>query len=894
MLKSTINFKRHRTTIYLIVITLLPFSHWWAQQIDWQGNLELHTLLEAVSTLLAWLIGSAALIHYYANKQATFLLIATGFLGAALLDSHHAILTSHLFVDSFPTNSTVIIWNWDFSRLFLAILLCLSWFSWHRQQRSGSISQSKNLQLNQTLILVLVVLLIGLASLLFISLPPTYYPFLEIHQPSEFMAGVFFLLALVGYWYKGDWQTSTFEHWLMLCLIVSLAAQILILPFSVHTFDAWFILAHLLKIISYGLIFIGLLASMQESFKELVTTQEFLRLVLDNIPQQIFWKNLQGTYQGANQHFLKLTQLPNVEAVIGKTDDDFPWYQQSQQLQEIEQQIILTNTPRYNIEIEWVNAVEGKTHWWLKNKIPLHDIDGKVIGVLTTNEDITERKQAEMYLKEYNCQLAQEVANRTQQLAEKTAIAEQAKHDAEIANKAKSIFLANMSHELRTPLNGVLGYAQILQLDNTLTTEQREGVEIILHSGEYLLTLIEDLLDISRMEIQQVSLSQTVFDFHKFLNNIADIFQVRAAQKGISFIYEPLSHLPKGVYADEKRLRQILVNLLSNAVKFTAHGGVIFKVGYHLGKIRFQIEDTGIGIATEELEKIFLPFQQAGNPRYRPEGTGLGLALTKRLLDIMGGELQVESALKHGSTFWIAIPLADHSEQLPNPIEMPVILGFEGPARRILVVDDKWENRSVLINLLTPIGFQVASANHGAHCLELIPQFRPDAIITDLVMPVMDGFELTRQLRKHPEFNHIVVIAASASVFNLDHRESLEAGCNDFIPKPFRAEVLLGLLQKHLKLTWIHEQEATTQNLPSSVATVEAKNAEKEILIGPTKEQAEILADLSMQGDIHGLEQTIIQFEQTDARLSLFANLLRGLIKNYELDKIDHLLEKYL
>jgi CheY-like chemotaxis protein/anti-sigma regulatory factor (Ser/Thr protein kinase) len=271
---------------------------------------------------------------------------------------------------------------------------------------------------------------------------------------------------------------------------------------------------------------------------------------------------------------------------------------------------------------------------------------------------------------------------------------------------------------------------------------------------------------------------------------------MRAEQKGLTFIYESLSHLPLGIQADEKRLRQILINLLGNAIKFTQKGGVTLKIGYHNNKIRFQIEDTGVGISPQDIENIFQPFQQVGDIKYKAEGTGLGLPITKKLVEMMGGELQVKSTLGRGSIFWIDLELPDVSDLLKtDDVQAPIIIGIKDKKSYIiLIVDDKWENRSVMRNLLEPLGFKIVEANDGQEGLEKISNVDIALIITDLVMPVMDGFEFVRQLRNTKEFKEIPIIAASASVFDYHQEQSKIAGCDDFIAKPFHAEDLLILL----------------------------------------------------------------------------------------------------
>ncbi|MDM8569786.1 PAS domain S-box protein, partial [Thiotrichales bacterium HSG1] len=488
---------------------------------------------------------------------------------------------------------------------------------------------------------------------------------------------------------------------------------------------------------------------------------------------------------------------------------------------------------------------------------------GKITNFLATIEDITDRKQTENRLKK-----AMDMAN--------------------AANLAKSAFLANMSHELRTPLNGILGYAQIMERDKNLPEKYKAGINIIQNSGQYLLTLISDILDLSKIEADRIELYPTDFHFEDFLQSIIDIFQIRTKQKNISFIYEKLSHLPVAIHADEKRLRQILINLLSNAVKFTDKGGVSFKIGYHNDKIRFQIEDTGIGINKQDMDKIFTPFQQVGDQSLQTEGTGLGLSITKKLTEIMGDELNVESKFGKGTTFWLALDLPEVTgfEKIVVQKE-PTIIGFKGESHKVLIVDDKEANRLVLMNLLAPLGFEVFEAENGHECINIALEEKPALILTDLVMPVMDGFEATRQIRKIPEVKDIVIIMISASVFDCYKQKSMEAGCDDFLPKPIRAEDLLKQLGKHLKLSWIFDNE---DKLPNKTKII----PETKELIGPSKQQAEILFDLAMKGNLGKVTKQMDEFVKENKGLEYFAEKLHELAKNFDEEEICDLIESYI
>ncbi|NEP15056.1 MAG: PAS domain S-box protein [Symploca sp. SIO2C1] len=410
-----------------------------------------------------------------------------------------------------------------------------------------------------------------------------------------------------------------------------------------------------------------------------------------------------------------------------------------------------------------------------------------------------------------------------------TQALQQAKEAADAANRAKSQFLTNMSHELRTPLNGILGYTQLFQRSAELTPQQQKGINTIHTCGTHLLTLINDILDLSKIEVEKMELYPHDFHFPNFLWGVTQMCQIRAQQKGITFAYEPSNQLPTAVHTDEKRLRQVLINLLGNAIKFTDSGGVTFKVSVIsysslvIGeeqrtnnqqpttnhKIRFEVEDTGIGIATEELEKIFEPFEQMGDNQHKSEGTGLGLAITKKIVSLMGSQLQVETTLGDGSSFWFELELPQASEaiELRTLSSFREIIGYQGDRKKIIVVDDYDENRLVFVKLLEPLGFEIREASNAEEALEQGIKFRPDLMIIDLVMPGMDGFELTQYLRQLPEFQRTILIASSASVSEFYQIQSKEVGCNDFLAKPIQAEDLLFKIRDYLELTWVYKYD---------------------------------------------------------------------------------------
>lgn len=491
--------------------------------------------------------------------------------------------------------------------------------------------------------------------------------------------------------------------------------------------------------------------------------------------------------------------------------------------------------------------------------------------------DINEHKRAEAKL----------------QQAKKNA--EDAQRAAEVANHAKSIFLANMSHELRTPLNGILGYTQLLKREKILTNQQLEGIQIIHRSSEHLLTLINDILDLSKIEAGKLEIIPVVFCLSAFLQNIVDLIKMRAKQKKIEFLYKILSPLPTAVQADEKKLRQILLNLLSNAIKFTSKGHVIFKVTYNNDKARFEVEDTGIGIPTEQQEAIFLPFQQIGYQSNQMEGTGLGLSISKQLVEKMGGKLQISSLLGSGSIFWFEIPLPKAQNLLvdANNKQQGTIIGYkksklvpeqeDNSSFQILVVDNQWENRVFLVNLLKELGFSLLEANNGKEALELTSQNLPDIVFTDLVMPVMDGFEFARKVRKSFFSKKLVIIAVSANVFEHQQQMSLEAGCNEFLAKPVHLESLLDLLPKYLPLEWVYDNTDTKPS-PEKVASI----------IAPSTEQISVLLKLVIGGKIKKIIKNVTQLEQQDATLSPFAEVVKTLANDFEMTKLKDFIKQYI
>ncbi|MEH2170678.1 MAG: ATP-binding protein [Nostoc sp.] len=472
---------------------------------------------------------------------------------------------------------------------------------------------------------------------------------------------------------------------------------------------------------------------------------------------------------------------------------------------------------------------------------------------------------------------------------------------AQNSSQAKSEFLANMSHELRTPLNGILGYTQILQRTESLSEKGRKGLSIIYQCGSHLLTLINDVLDLSKIEARKLELYPVDFYLPAFIDSVTEICRIKAEQKVIVFHIEIDPDLPIGIHADEKRLRQVLINLLSNAMKFTHQGSVTFKVqvigqesntnGKTNYKIRFQVVDTGTGITPEQADKIFQPFEQVGSQKRQSEGTGLGLAISQKIVLLMGGQIQVQSEFGKGSTFWFEAKLPESKDwaKASRVVEQGTIIGYQGQRRTILIADDKWENRSVIVNLLEPVGFTVVEASNGQEAWEQALANKLDLIITDLVMPILDGFELINRLRQSEQFKEIAVIASSASVFAADQHKSIDVGADAFLPKPVEAETLLEMLRQFLYLEWIFDGKVDVIK-NNQVGSLDRVNE----IIYPANEVLQQLLLLVQDGDIQKILELAEQLSASDDQLRVFVQQLVQLASNFQLKRLETFIQQYI
>jgi signal transduction histidine kinase/FixJ family two-component response regulator len=470
--------------------------------------------------------------------------------------------------------------------------------------------------------------------------------------------------------------------------------------------------------------------------------------------------------------------------------------------------------------------------------LTFHELRGMA---LNANKMLRDKVAAQEQLRKHRDHLEEEVAERTHELQLAKDAAENARQSAEIANRAKSVFLANMSHELRTPLNAVLGFSQLMKSSPEVTAAQRVNLDIITRSGEHLLNLINNVLDISKIESGRIELEESHLDLFQLMQEMKSLMAMQAHEKGLDFSLEQSWDLPRHINVDGGKLRQVLINMIGNAIKYTTSGGVILramaveveKESSEEVRVRFEVEDSGPGIREEDRERIFSPFVQLADRTSTEAGTGLGLAISKQYVELMGGRIDVAGEPGKGSIFHFEIPVTilPLEETPAEPRSGRVIGMVEGqPRYRLLIAEDHPENRMLLYKLLEPLGFDLREAANGQEAVALFEQWSPHLIWMDIRMPVMDGLEATRHIKTTDAGAQIRIVAVTAHALEEERRGILAAGCDDFIRKPYRYSDVIDALTRNLGVRFVYEEETPPDDVALPLNTAALADLSVELL----------------------------------------------------------------
>ncbi|MEC4804947.1 MAG: response regulator [Jaaginema sp. PMC 1079.18] len=663
-------------------------------------------------------------------------------------------------------------------------------------------------------------------------------------------------------------------------------------------------------------------------------SEQRLTQFLDAVPIGVFVVDATGAPYYANptaQEILgqSLRQLQNIEAL---TDVYQMYVLGSDRLYSQAKQPILRALQGESMTIEDAEIHRGDTVIPIEvSATPIFAETGEIIYAIAAFKDISQRQRQQAERREFtkaleikteqlaesNRTLEHKVMERTAQLAASMRQAEQAQAEAEAANQAKSAFLANMSHELRTPLNAILGFTQLMRYDSVLNPKHQEYLEIISHSGEHLLALINDVLEMSKIEAGRVTFNESSFDLFHLLDSLAEMLELKAIAKSLKLICQRHPDVPQYVRTDEGKLRQVLINLIGNAIKFTDNGYVRLEVGCirdtniplspnQVVILTFQVEDTGQGIATEEMDGLFVAFVQTESGRKAQSGTGLGLPISRQFVRLMGGEIRVESELTRGTTvaFEVQAVLADSREIIqPKISKRPTDLAPDQPDYRILVVEDKRDNRGLLVELFQKIGFSVREAANGREAVEIWTDWQPHLIWMDMRMPVMDGYQATQEIRRRERVqwgersswrqeeqvsfkNRTVIIALTAIAFEEERAVVLSAGCDEIVLKPFQEAVLFDKMSEHLGVRFIYNIDTPVVETSDSPTAATANPIQPDALASmPTS----WLADLHKAAICADAELVLSLLKTLPDRQQALRLALIDLVDNFSFEEIARL-----
>ena len=939
--------------IYGVLFFVLLVGSVVVRNSPWVSNAMLHTVLETVATLLAFIIGGLALVRHYSRRQATLLLIGTGFLGAALLDLNHVLITTERFgVRPGVAADDLFAWSWIAERVFLSLFLFVALLAWRLERREGEGFREGSLYATAVTLTILILLLFE-----WLPVSTAHFPDFVVNRPAEFIPALFFLLAFGGFLTKASWRRDVFEHWLLISVLIAFMAHAAFMSGSTQRFDAMFDAGHLLKIASYLAILAGLFINVYSTFqregdvlgilteantvleREVAVRAQTEEAVKDGRTRlQDFLDTAHDLIQSVAPDGRILYANTSWKQTLGYTDEDLDGtsvfdviHPSHRAVFQEELDRVLAGFPGRPLQIHFLTR--GGETVILSGTATAQQMAGRGVGAQAIFRNVTDQRRAERELAESKANLAALVENTGdaiwsvdrdrrlitfnsafalavealsgrephvgdlpeevfhdeevdwyQEMYERALRGERhssvrvekvdgqlrymelyanpiqgeegvsgvvifgkdvtprrraeealrvAKEEAEAANKAKSDFLASMSHELRTPLNSIIGFANILlkNKDGNLSEKEEGFLGRVLSNGKHLLQLINEVLDLAKVEAGRMELIIEEVDLGRLITET--VMQLEGQAKVKEGAVALLADVPDGalpVEADSAKLKQVIINLVGNALKFTHDGSVTVSLevgGDGSTPTAISVKDTGIGIAQERLSAIFEAFQQAeaGTSR-KYGGTGLGLAISRSICLLMGYDLVVSSELGKGSTFTIV--MGERARKTPEssaqtqdqvqpsevvrtePAVAPVVdVALGEPAEesdplsaasrmrdfRVLIIDDEDDSRDLLAHYLRELGCKVIVAADGPEGLRKADEYRPDLITVDLMMPDMPGWEVLRTLKSDEELRRIPVVVVSIVAAEGQGRL---LGAVDLITKPFDREDILRVLWRNL------------------------------------------------------------------------------------------------
>lgn len=835
-----------------------------------------HALLEWSSFGVAAFAALLAFIHYAMKRDKVSPVIGMTLLFAGCADAFQALAVNHL-AEWIIDIQTYIPFTWTVSR-FLSGLILIAGVGFLLSTRNQNYHKALPAVVITSLVLAFLAYGTIYITTITHTVPQTLFPESFLTRPWELGPLVVYVIGGVFLFPRFHKEEQNYiSHSLMISVIPHAAAQLYMGFGSQILFDPYFQAAHFTKILAYLLPLSGLVIEILKTYqherlivesfgmiqKELRKLDGHNKLVLDSVGDGVVGLDAEGTTTSIN---------PSAQLILGYTEEEFIGKPAHELIfpPNLEGKKLIQASIKYGRVYKETDGVfrrkNGTTFRVEYVTTPILE-NGRALGVVITFRESTERRMIEGYF----YKALQEVSKAREE-------ADSLRKSAESANKTKSLFLSVMSHEIRTPLSIILGYAQILQRDHSLDMNHRDAVRKIETSGNHLLELINDLLDISKIETGEVELALSDFDLHSLLLGLADMFRNQCEAKNIRFRLKGVSKNPIYVYGDERKLRQILVNLLGNAVKFTDEGEVTLTLDSQPdNKFRFTVSDTGNGIRTEDQVNIFELFKQ-GEEGLNKGGTGLGLAISWELSELMGGELSLESEVGQGSSFSLTLELAPAS---PVPSRSRRSRQVKELSRkfdlRVLVVDDSEENRVMLSEILRDIGAEVFAAGSGKKALEQLKKFMPDIIFMDMRMPVMSGEEATQKIIEHYGSGRFKIVGVTASTSVHDQDKMITAGCKRVITKPYRVEQIFKCIQELLGLEYEYQEVPDDRQENAEKAPSESK--EMPDMCIPAKLFLEFKESIE-QNDIPELEKLLEKLRTLGDEGLLVERHLRPLLKN--------------